>query len=220
MGEFRIETLQPRYFHALEQLQVESYPTLAAADLMRAHHFAAQYKRFAEGQYVALDGARVIGQGSGFFTEFDFAHPNHRFRDFCGGLTFDRHDPTGPWYYGADISVHPDYRGRGVGRLLYAARKELVRRHNRRGIVAGGALPGYAAHKAHMTALEYVQHVAAGALADPTLSFQRHMGFEAVGVIENYMEDSASDNWASLIVWTNPAYVQAMPLTPEALTQE
>ncbi|MEZ4635424.1 MAG: GNAT family N-acetyltransferase [Caldilineaceae bacterium] len=34
---------------------------------------------------------------------------------------YTNHDPHGDYYYGADISVHPDFRGLGIGRLLYDA---------------------------------------------------------------------------------------------------
>ena len=112
---------------------------LGAQELMRVEHFASHHQVFREGQIVVVDesqGGRVVGQGSGFFTEFDFARPNHRFSEICDNFYFRTHDPAGPWYYGADISVHPDYRALGLGKLIYAARKAVVTRHNRRGIVA------------------------------------------------------------------------------------
>lgn len=199
----QIVNLRPEYFAALEQLQIDCYPTLADVELMKAHHFASQYRIFPEGQFVALDGERVVGQGSGFFTDFDFDHPAHTFREICAGFHFTNHNPAGAYYYGADSSVHPDYRGRGIGKLLYQARKALVRRYGKRGIVAGGALPGYARYKATMSPQEYVAKVAAGELYDPTLSFQLSIGFRVRGVLQNYLEDSASDNWATLIEWVN-----------------
>ena len=206
-----VTILRPEFFAPLEALQVASYPTLGAQELMRTEHFASQYHHFAEGQIVVLDGDRVIGQGSGFFTPFDFDHPNHTFREICDDLYFRTHDPEGAWYYGADISVHPDYRGRGIGKLIYRARKELVAKYNKQGIIAGGVLPGYAAHKAHLSVAAYVDEVVAGRLTDPTLSFQLREGFTVRGLLPNYLEDSASDNWATLIVWPNPAYVALHP---------
>jgi GNAT superfamily N-acetyltransferase len=199
-----ITTLQPAHFAALEVLQRTVYPTLGAQELMRAEHFAAQYRLFPQGQIVALDGERVIGQGSGFFTHFDFEHLNHTFREICAEFYFTHHNPDGDYYYGADISVHPEYRGRGIGRLIYDARKALVRQAGRRGIVAGGLIPGYAAYKDTLTPQEYVARVVAGELQDATLSFQLRMGFTVRGLIPNYIEDSASNNWATLIVWENP----------------
>ena len=53
---------------------------------------------------------------------------------------------------------------------------------------------------------EYVDKVAAGALRDDTLSFQLARGFTVRGLLRDYIEDAASDNWATLIVWENPDY--------------
>ena len=209
MSNYVITTLKPEHFERLEALQRIVYPTLGAQELMRAEHFASQYAVFAAGQIVVLDGERVIGQGSGFFTDFDFAHPAHTFAEICDNFYFRTHDPAGAYYYGADISVHPDYRGRGLGKLIYAARKEVVRRCNRRGIVGGGLLPGFAQHKHAISIREYVDKVIAGELRDTTLSFQLKQGFVVRNLIQNYIEDTASDNWATLILWENPDFVAA-----------
>lgn len=211
MAEIVIVQLQPAYFEALEALQRIAYPTLGEQELMRVEHFASQYRIFPEGQFVAVsrdESGRevVVGQGSGFFIDFDFAHPGHTFRDIIAEGYFTLHDPNGAYYYGADISVHPDYRGRGIGTLLYNARKALVRRYNRRGIVAGGLIPGFARYKHRMSAAEYVERVVSGELSDPTLTFQLRNGFVVRGVLENYLEDRASDNWSTLIEWPNPDY--------------
>ena len=203
----RLETLKPEYAKALEALQLECFPTLARHELMTEEHFLSHCRIFPEGDFVALDeskGERVVGLGSGFLTSFDFANPNHTFQEMIAGGTYANHDPNGDWYYGGDISVHPDYRGRGVGKMLYEARKKLVRERGLRGIVAGGVLPGYAAHKGELSVPEYVGKVVAGELSDPTLSFQLKNGFEVRGLLEGYLEDEASDHWATLIVWENP----------------
>ena len=199
-------TLEPRHAPALEQLQIACFPTLAAHELMREEHFLSHARLFPEGSFVALDGDNVVGLGSGFFIDFDFEDGQHTFKDIIAAGYYTNHDPVGAWYYGADISVHPEYRGRGIGKLLYEARKDLVRRSNRRGIVAGGVLPGYAEHRGKLTVQEYVDKVVAGKLFDATLSFQLKNGFEVQGLLENYLKDAASDNWATLIVWDNPDY--------------
>ena len=205
MSEFRIIQLEEKYCKPLAQLQRDCYPTLGEQELLTEAHFQSHLKIFPEGDFVVLDGEsdRVVGLGSGFFTNFDFEHPDHSFQEIIAGGYYTHHNPDGEWYYGADISVHPDYRGRGIGRLLYEARKGLVRKYNRRGIVAGGLIPGYANHKHEMSAQEYVDQVIAGELHDSTLSFQLSHGFRVRGLLENYIEDSASDNYATLIVWEN-----------------
>lgn len=202
----RLETIRPEHAAGLERLQLECFPTLGRDELMREAHFLAHCRVFPEGSFVLTDGARVVGLGSGFFTDFDFERPQHCFREIIARGYYTNHDPAGAWYYASDISVHPEYRGRGLGQRLYEARKALVARENRRGIVGGGVLPGYAAHRGRLSVPEYVEKVVSGELFDPTLSFQLKNGFEVRGLLPDYLEDSAADNWAALIVWENPAY--------------
>ena len=203
----KLVTLEPHHAQALEALQKTCFPTLAPHELMREEHFLSHYRVFPEGDFVALDvteSERVVGLGSGFLTDFDFDHPNHTFKEMIAGGFYTNHDLNGRWYYGGDISVHPEYRGRGIGKLLYEARKKLVVERGLKGIVAGGVLPGYVLHKGKLGVPDYVDKVVAGELFDPTLSFQLKNGFEVRGLLENYLEDNASDNWATLIVWENP----------------
>ena len=202
----RIENIQPSYAAALEQLQRDCFPTLADDELMRAEHFLNHCRLFPQGNFVALHDERVIGLGSGFLIDFDFEHSQHSFQEIIDGGFYSHHEPDGDWYYGADISVHPDYRRRGVGSMLYQARKDAVSRLNRRGIVAGGLIPGFAEYKATMSPHDYVARVVADEIYDSTLSFQLGRGFAVRGLLENYIEDEASDNWATLIVWENPDY--------------
>lgn len=212
--DVHIVTIRPEHAEALEQLQRECFPTLGEDELMTAEHFLSHCRVFPEGDFVAvathgvegteLAEPRVVGLGSGFFTDFDFTDPRHTFQEIIAEGYYTNHDPEGAWYYGGDISVHPGYRGLGIGGMLYDARKDLVRRRRKRGIVAGGVLPGYAEHRGEIAIEEYVERVRAGELFDPTLSFQLKHGFEVHGLLEDYLEDSASDNWATLIVWRNP----------------
>ena len=57
-----------------------------------------------------------------------------------------------------------------------------------------------------MSAADYVAKVSAGELYDATLTMQIANGFEARGVIADYITDPSVDSWASLIVWENPDY--------------
>lgn len=200
-----LTTLKPEHAAGLERLQNDCFPNLAPHERMREEHFLSHARLFPEGNFVVLDGERIVGLGSGFLTDFDFGHTNHSFWEMVSEGFYTRHDPNGAWYYGGDISVHPDYRGRGLGRRLYDARKGVVRRLGKRGIVAGGALPGYADYKAELSAADYVRKVVAGELSDPTLSFQLKNGFEVRGLLENYLDDTVSDGWATLIVWEDKA---------------
>lgn len=185
----------------LERIEHLCFPMANRDDLLSAEDIRAYAEVFPEGYFVALIEGRPVGQGAGIYLDFNFDDFQHTIAEITGEHQCGNHDPDGAWYYGTDISVHPDFRGRGIGGKLYEARKDLVRREGRRGIIAGGSLPGYFHYKDEMTAAEYVEKVVAGELTDPTLSFQLANGFEVRGMLENYLEDEADDGWAALIVW-------------------
>jgi GNAT superfamily N-acetyltransferase len=206
MGELRYVNLSEDLAPQCAALELACFPHADPAELISEEDFRAYARTFPEGFFVCLDGDRVVGQGAGIFLDFDFDHPQHSIVGITGEHQCGNHDPDGDWYYGTDIVVHPDYRRRGIGRRLYALRKEVVRRYNKKGIIAGGHIPDFAKHKHAMSAAEYVEKVAAGELYDSTLSFQLENGFEPRGVLANYIRDESTDGWSALIVWENPAY--------------
>jgi GNAT superfamily N-acetyltransferase len=206
MGELRYVNLTPEYAAQCEKLELSSFPDTEPADLIDEAGFRAYARTFPEGFFVCLDDDRVVGQGAGIFLDFDFDHPQHSIAEITGEHQCGNHDPDGDWYYGTDIVVSPDYRRRGIGKQLYQLRKDVVRRYNRKGIIAGGHIVGFADHKHQMSASEYVDKVSKRELYDATLTFQLDNGFEARGVLSNYLDEPALDNCAALIVWENPDY--------------
>ena len=192
---------RPEHIAHLVELQILCYPTLADTSRLKAPHFESHLRIFPEGQWVALAGDRVVGMSAGFLYSFDFDHPHHTFDEIIDYGYFTRHDPQGQYFYGADVSVHPAYRRRGIGRRLYDARKELVRQRGLKGIVAGAMIPGFAHYKHVMDAPTYVARVVAGEIFDPTLSMQLRQGFRVRGLLPNYLPDTATDGWSVLIEW-------------------
>ena len=63
-----------------------------------------------------------------------------------------------------------------------------------------------------MTPKEYVADVIAGKREDPTLSFQLKNGFVVLDVIQDYLHDTESRDFATLLEWLNPQYVAAVSL--------
>jgi predicted amidohydrolase len=107
---------------------------------------------------------------------------------------------------GADVYVHPDYRGLRIGHALYEARRCLCRKLNLRRILAGGRIHGFVEQSSTMTPEEYVRSVEAGIQRDLVLSFQLREGFVVRKVMRNYIRDPQSRNCATLIEWLNPDY--------------
>lgn len=212
MNDITYTALRPDLAPALEQLELSVFTSIVPEDLYNEAELRKLAEVFPEGNFVAFDGDRPIGMGLGILVEFDFDHPDHAIGDILGDDGVTNHHPDNDWYYGTDISVYPEYRGRGIGKHLYELRKEVVQKLGKKGIVAGGVIPGYANHIEDMTALEYINTVSAGELHDPTLSFQIANGFEALGVIPDYVKDESVGNNASLIVWRNPDLAISRPL--------
>jgi 4-aminobutyrate aminotransferase/(S)-3-amino-2-methylpropionate transaminase len=191
---------RPEHAEQLEALQLECFPTLADEERFKARHYRRHLEIFDDGQFVALDGDRVVGATATIRLHFDFDHITHTFGDIIQGGWLTSHEPDGDWLYGADIGVDPAYRGRGLATALYAARQELVWRRGLKGQVTGGMLRGYGAVKHEMTAEDYYAGVVAGRITDATLSMQLGVGFEPRALLKDYLNDPVSDNYSALIV--------------------
>ena len=191
---------RPEHAEQLELLQLACFPTLADEERFKARHYRKHLEIFDEGQFVALDGDRVVGATATIRLPFDFAHIDHTFGDIIQGGWLTSHVPDGDWLYGADIGVDPAFRGQGVATALYAARQELVWRRGLKGQVTGGMLRGYGAVKHQMSAEDYYDSVVAGRIKDATLSMQLALGFEPRALLKDYLQDPVSDNYSALIV--------------------
>lgn len=191
---------RPEHAEQLEALQITCFPTLADEERFKARHYRKHQALFDEGQFVVLDGDRVVGATATIRMHFDFGHVDHTFGEIIQGGWLTSHEPHGDWLYGADIGVDPAYRGQGLATALYAARQELVWRLGLKGQVTGGMLRGYGAVKDQMSVDEYYAGVVAGRIKDATLSMQLGIGFEPRALLKNYLQDPVSDNASALIV--------------------
>jgi GNAT superfamily N-acetyltransferase len=203
MSDIIITNTRPEHLAALAEHQRICFPTLQPYEWMTEEHFASHLRLFPEGQHVALDGQRLVGQSSTFRISGARALSQHQYMDILGQSYFTNHDPRGEWLYGADMSVHPDYRGRKISKLLYDARKDLCRQLHLRGMVAGGMIPGYKNYRDQISVEEYARAVAAGELTDPTLTPQLRAGFQLRGILYNYIDAGELGNDSTLIVWEN-----------------
>ena len=97
-------------------------------ELYNDRQYHMQLKAFPEGQFLAEVDGKVVGYATSLIVQLDDEDENYyRYVELSGGGTFSTHTPAGDTLYGADIAVHPDYRGQGVAGALYVARKKLVK---------------------------------------------------------------------------------------------
>jgi len=166
---------------------------------------------FPEGQLVAEVDGRLVGFAASLIVLWDDYSMDTSWRDFTDNGWFRNHDPArGRTLYGAEIMVHPDWQGRGVGKRLYQARRELCQRLGLLRIRAGARLAGYYRYADTRSPEEYTRRVVSGELSDPTLSFQLARGFVVIGVAHHYLRhDPESLGHAAVIEWLNPAVATA-----------
>jgi GNAT superfamily N-acetyltransferase len=195
-----IASVRAEHAAQLESLQRVVFPTLADEERFKAAHYLKHLDLFPAGQFVGLDGDRVVAATATIRLHFDFAHRSHTFADIIQGGWLTSHEPDGDWLYGADIGVQPDFRGRGLAQALYAARQELVWALGLKGQVTAGMMSGYGAVKHRMRAEDYYEGLVGGRINDPTLSMQRRVGFEFRALLKDYLQDPICDNYSVLIV--------------------
>jgi len=193
---------------ALLELNRVSYPGLPTDNIVWGEtHLRSHLRIFPQGQMIAEVSGKILGAVSSLIVDLG-PDPlrHHTWTGITDSGYFTNHNPNADTLYGADIYVHPDSRGTGIGAALYEARRQLCRRLNKRRILAGGRLWNYFEHAKEMSPQEYAYRVVANEFKDLVLSFQLREGFALRGVMPNYLSDPKSHNHASLIEWLNPDY--------------
>lgn len=169
---------------------------------------ASHLRIFPEGQFVAVrsETGEVVGMSASLVVLWDDYEMSSSWRDFTDHGLFTNHDPfRGRTLYGAEVMVKPSLQGHGIGKKLYAARRELTERLGLARIRAGSRLRGYHRFADKMPPEDYVIAVVRGEIGDPTLTFQLRQGFEVLAVVSQYLRhDPESLGHAAVIEWLNP----------------
>jgi GNAT superfamily N-acetyltransferase len=190
----------------LEAMNHAAYPELVEANVVwSAAQLRAHLDRFPEGQIVAEVGGRPMGAISTFVVPRSRdAMQQHTWLDITDGGTFASHDPRGETLYLADVYVDPAAWGTGVSKALYAELFALCRRLGLKRVVAGGRLWGYHEYAARMPPEEYVERALRGEIRDRVLGSQVRAGFAVRGILDGYLKDPRSRDYATLLEWVNP----------------
>jgi GNAT superfamily N-acetyltransferase len=212
MADIQIIPARPDHAQALEAVQRVVYgysKSYDAPDSLYARNFLSWIAIFPEAQFAAVDTetGRVVGHTAGMLIDFDPSQPFLQpWLVTTGDGMLTTHKPDGEWMYGVESAVLPDYQGEGVGSKLYAARFDVARRLNLRGMVAGSTIMDYHRYADTLSPEDYVREVAAGRLYDNNLTKQLKKGFRLHNVIPNYVSDALSRGYGAAIVWNNPDY--------------
>lgn len=197
----RICCLSEKWVAGVVALQKDCFPHPFPPELLwQESHLVRHIEIFPEGQFVAVLDGKVVGSSSSMrVTRQEWLKP-HSWDELTGGLYMTAHDPSGHVLYGVDISVHPSFRGKGIARLLYQARFDLVREKGLDGFATICRLPDYRDSGVGNLAA-YVSEVSSGLRTDRTMTPLIKMGLTCTGVAYDCMEDEESGNSGARLVW-------------------
>lgn len=199
----RVEQLRAEHIFGAIDLQRACFPPpFDAALLWRREHLERHLEVFPQGQFVALEGERVIGSASALIISETNWQRHSDWETTVGGHFMNAHESAGTTLYGVDISVHPEFRGKGVGRALYCARFSLVGQLGLARFGSACRIPDYSAARESEPGLaveQFCSQVAAGDRIDRTMTPLLRYGLRFVDVIHGYMGDEESADAAALL---------------------
>jgi len=199
LGKYTLQTATPETAKQQAELQAIVFPSLSEEELMTEEQYKRHIEIFPEGQMVVLDGDKVIASTTTLLQNYHKGH--HTFLDISDNLWLGTHDPEGDWLYGLDVSVHPDYQRKGIGRQIYDARQEVAKELGTKGQLTAGMPIGFDKVKDQMTIAEYCDKLIKGEIIDPTVTAQTKCGFILVEPLFDYLDDPRSGNCSVLMYW-------------------
>jgi len=199
LGRYTLQTATPETAKQQAELQAIVFPSLSEEELMTEEQYKRHIEIFPEGQMVVLDGDQVIASTTTLLQNYHKGH--HTFLDVSDNLWLGTHDPKGDWLYGLDVSVHPDYQRKGIGREIYNARQEVAKELGTKGQLTAGMPIGFDKVKDQMTIAEYCDKLIKGEIIDPTVTAQTKCGFILVEPLFDYLDDPRSGNCSVLMYW-------------------
>lgn len=205
----KIRRWKPEDIPAVVECHKAAYPDYPEdGGHYNARKYQMQYEAFPEGQLLAEIDGQVVGYATSLIVQLD-SGDKYAYSEITGDGSFSTHTPGGDTLYGADIAVHPDFRGRGISKRLYKRRKKLIKRYNLRRMVAHGRLPGYNEYAGILTAQEYVDAVKQGKLQDPALNAHLQAGYDVKQILLDFVWDDASLNYSTFLEMPNPDFKPA-----------
>lgn len=177
--------------------------------------FESRIKTFPEGTRVAFINEDIVGVISTEIVNYDLENDSPGWYEITdNGFIAKTHNPNGDTLYGVNLSVHPLYQKRGVGRKLMESIGKLAIKCNLKQGILGGRIPNYHKFASKINIEDYVNLVnQKGGMnipPDPELLFYQKeywkIGLKVVKIIPNYFKDPESLNYGILLVWKNPFY--------------
>ncbi|ADF53124.1 MULTISPECIES: bifunctional GNAT family N-acetyltransferase/carbon-nitrogen hydrolase family protein [Zunongwangia] len=213
-----LRNLKVQDYKELKVSMIKSYSGMPD-DYWSAAEIKTLVKKFPDGQFCIVIDNKIAGCALSIIVDYDKFDDNHTYDDIIGGENFSTHTKNGDVLYGIDVFIHPEYRGKRLGRRLYEARKELCEQLNLKSIIFGGRIPNFAKYANELTPKKYIDKVKLQEIHDPVLSFQLSNDFHVKKVIKGYLSgDHESKEYAVLMEWNNIYYTKPQKLIESTKT--
>lgn len=200
-----IRNYEKEDFEELIQIQRESFPPPFPEELWwNEEQLNNHITLFPEGALCVEVNGHLAGSMTGLIVDFDPKHKSHRWEEITDDGYIRNHNPKGNTLYVVDICIRPTYRKIDLGKWLMQSMYEVVVHKGLERLLGGGRMPGYYRHADEMTAEEYLEKVISGEIKDPVISFLLRCGRTPLAIVENYIDDEQSHNYATLMEWKNP----------------
>jgi ribosomal protein S18 acetylase RimI-like enzyme len=192
-------------FDDLIKIQFECFPPPFPSELWwNKEQLTNHVTLFPEGALCIEAAGELAGSLTGLTVDFDPSDKNHTWEEITDHGYIRNHNPKGNTLYIVDISVLPKYRKLGLGKLMMQALYHVVIEKGLDRLLGGGRMPGYHKVAYSMTPQQYLDAIIKGNVKDPVITFLLRCGRVPIGVVENYLDDEESCNYAALMEWKNP----------------
>lgn len=192
-------------FNSLISIQRECFPPPFPEDLLwNEEQLASHLAHYPEGALCIEVEGELAGSLTGMLLDLKSENHSHSWDKVTDRGYISTHQPNGKSFYIVDIGVKPAYRKMDLGKMLMQAAYERVIADRLERVIGGGRMPGFKRFSKEMTAQQYAKKVLAGELKDPVITFLMRNGRMPVSLVENYLEDDDSQNFALLMEWKNP----------------
>jgi len=192
-------------FDELIKIQSECFPPPFPSELWwNKEQLSNHVALFPEGAMcVEIDG-ELAGSLTSLCIDYNPLNSQHTWEEITDNGYIKNHSDHGNALYVVDISVRPAFRKFGLGKLMMESMYHLVVEKKLDRLLGGGRMPGYKQHADKETPQSYLEKVLAGEVKDPVISFLLKCGRTPVCILNNYLEDEDSLNYAVLMEWKNP----------------
>lgn len=192
-------------FESLINVQKECFPPPFPKALWWSREQLTEHiTRFPQGALCVEVEGEIAGSVSGLVVDFDPDSPAHTWSQITDDGYITNHDENGNTLYVVDIAVMPRYRKMGLGKWLMQSLYLTVVDQGLERLLGGSRMPRYHQYKEEMSPEDYVSHIMSGTIQDPVLTFLMRCGRVPLHIIENYIDDDESCNYAVLMEWKNP----------------